>query len=124
MIITIITDTFAFLGGCKYGKHKLVPSISPKKSIEGLVIGTISGTIAGSLFYIFVMGGLNVYLVIIFTLFLSLVGQFGDLIFSSIKRHYDIKDFSNIMPGHGGILDRLDSIIFAVLAYIYIIELL
>jgi len=124
MIITIITDTFAFIGGCKYGKHKLVPSISPKKSIEGLVFGTVSGTIAGSLFYIFLMGGLNIYLVVGFTLFLSLVGQFGDLIFSSIKRHYDIKDFSNIMPGHGGILDRLDSIIFVMLAYIYIIELL
>lgn len=124
MLVTIITDTFAFFGGCKYGKHKLVPSISPKKSIEGLVIGTVVGTAMASAFYILFIGNANPYLVVAFTLLLSLIGQFGDLIFSSIKRNYEIKDFSNIMPGHGGILDRLDSIILVVLAYVYIIELL
>ena len=59
----------------------------------------------------------NIFILILVTLLLSLIGQFGDLVFSSIKRHYKIKDFSNLMPGHGGILDRLDSSIFVILAY-------
>jgi phosphatidate cytidylyltransferase len=124
MLITIMTDTFAYFGGCKYGKHKLIPSISPNKSVEGLVIGTFFGTAIASVFYILFIGNANPYLIVIFTMLLSLIGQFGDLIFSSIKRLYEVKDFSNIMPGHGGILDRLDSIIFVLLAYVYIIELL
>ena len=58
------------------------------------------------------------------TLFLSIIGQFGDFIFSAIKRKFKIKDFSNIMPGHGGVLDRLDSIIFVLLAFTFFIELI
>lgn len=123
ILITILTDTFAYIMGTKFGKHKLVPSISPKKSIEGLIFGTVIGTVVASAFYLIFISSNNYY-IILFTLLLSLVGQIGDLIFSAIKRNYDIKDFSNIMPGHGGILDRLDSIIFVSLAYVYILELL
>ena len=63
-------------------------------------------------------------MITIVTLFLSILGQLGDLVFSAIKRYYNIKDFSNIMPGHGGILDRLDSIIFVMLGYMLFVSLL
>lgn len=124
-LITIITDTFAYIGGRLFGKHKLIEKISPNKTIEGSVIGSILGTIIPSVFYLYMISpGDNFIVIILFTLILSLVGQLGDLVFSSIKRHYNIKDFSNIMPGHGGVLDRFDSITFVILCYILIINLL
>lgn len=121
LLVTWLTDIFAFFGGSKFGKHKLVPSVSPKKSIEGMIAGTIVSVIISSVFYYFcISSNVNVFLLVTLSTLLSLIGQFGDLIFSSIKRQYDIKDFSNIMPGHGGILDRLDSLIFVMLAYMLI----
>ena len=117
LFVTSITDTFAYIGGSKYGKTKLIPSISPKKSVEGMIIGTFFGTLIPVVFYYFCVMKSNIFILILVTLLLSLIGQFGDLVFSSIKRHYKIKDFSNLMPGHGGILDRLDSSIFVILAY-------
>lgn len=119
-LITIITDTFALLIGKYLGKHKLAPLISPNKTIEGLVGGSLIGTIVASLFYFFTISQTNIILIIILTLFLSLIGQLGDLIKSSIKRCENIKDFSNLIPGHGGILDRFDSIIFVMMTYILI----
>ena len=114
-LITTMTDTFAYFGGSKFGKNKLLPSISPNKTVEGFAIGL-------TLFYYFAIGNTNVVLLIILTAVLSIVGQFGDLVFSAIKRHYKLKDFSNIMPGHGGILDRLDSIIFVLMVFIILIK--
>ena len=104
------------------GRHQLTP-ISPKKTIEGALGGVIGGTIAASLFYINVINNLHPIQVIIMTITLSIIAQIGDLIFSKIKRENNIKDFSNLIPGHGGILDRLDSIIFTVLFYIIIINI-
>jgi len=123
LLITITTDTFAYFFGIKYGKHKLIPSVSPKKSVEGLLFGTFVGTIIASGFYYYFVSSSNILITILFTFLLTYVGQFGDLVFSSIKRYYNIKDFSNIMPGHGGILDRLDSIIFVSIVYVYMIGL-
>lgn len=124
-LITVFTDTFAYIGGRLFGKHKLIPRISPNKTIEGSVIGSLIGTIISSIFYLYMVSpGDNFILIIIFTLVLSIIGQFGDLVFSSIKRHYKIKDFSNLIPGHGGILDRFDSITFVILGYIIIINFL
>ena len=120
ILITTMTDTFAFMIGRKYGKNKLMRDISPNKTIEGFVAGSIIGPIIACLFYYFLINKANVLIIILVTIFLSIVGQIGDLVFSSIKRHFKIKDFSNIMPGHGGILDRLDSIIFVLFAYIVI----
>ena len=118
-MITILTDTFAHLGGTLVGKHKLAPKISPNKTWEGSIIGGIFGTLCSATFYyIGINSNFSVLLLLIVTLFLSCLGQLGDLFFSAIKRNHDIKDFSNIMPGHGGVLDRLDSIIFAVIGYI------
>lgn len=122
-LITVFTDTFAYAGGKLLGKHKLLPSVSPNKTIEGSVIGTIVGTVIPCIFYIYMVDpGMNIILSIIMTLVLSIIGQLGDLFFSSIKRYYNVKDFSNIMPGHGGILDRLDSIIFVIIGYILLIN--
>ena len=118
-LITTLTDTYAHLGGSLIGKHKLAPKISPNKTWEGSIIGGIFGTLcAATFYYILVDGTVNVLGLLVITLFLSSLGQLGDLFFSAVKRNHDIKDFSNIMPGHGGVLDRLDSIIFVVIGYI------
>ncbi len=123
LLITILTDTFAYIGGKLFGKHKLIEKVSPNKTIEGSVIGSLFGTIIPSIFYIYMIDpGASISLTVLMVLILSIIGQFGDLVFSSIKRYYKIKDFSNIMPGHGGILDRFDSIIFVVIGYIVIIN--
>lgn len=118
-LITMLTDTYAHLAGSLVGKHKLAPRISPNKTWEGAVIGGIFGTLcAATFYYIAIDSSANVLLLLVITLFLSILGQLGDLFFSAVKRNHNVKDFSNIMPGHGGVLDRLDSIIFVVIGYI------
>ena len=124
-LITIITDSYAYLVGKLIGKHKLLEKISPNKTWEGTVGGTLFGTLIGTCFYTTVINStLPLYVVVFMTLFLSILGQFGDLFFSAIKRYYGKKDFSNIMPGHGGVLDRLDSIIFVVLGFMFFITII
>ena len=121
----MLTDTYAHLGGSLVGKHKLAPKISPNKTWEGAVIGGIFGTLcAATFYYIAIDGGVSVLLLLVVTLFLSTLGQLGDLFFSAVKRNHNIKDFSNIMPGHGGVLDRLDSIIFVLLGFIFFMTIL
>lgn len=117
ILIFILTDTFAYLGGRAFGHHKLIPHVSPNKTIEGSVIGSVVGTIGACVFYHFLVSPIT-WKVIVGTLLLSIIGQIGDLIFSKIKRENDIKDFSNLIPGHGGILDRLDSTIAIMLGYL------
>ena len=125
LLITTITDTFALFTGSLIGKHSLCPKISPKKTIEGLVGGVLMGTFTATAFYNTVISSnVSLLLIIIITLLLSLIGQLGDLVFSSIKRYYDVKDFSNVIPGHGGILDRFDSLIFVSLAFIILLGIL
>lgn len=124
-MITIFTDTFAYLIGRLIGRNKLLEDISPNKTIEGMVAGTVLGTFVSTVYYITVINpNISILLITVVTLFLSILGQFGDLVFSAIKRYYNIKDFSNIMPGHGGILDRLDSIIFVVFGFVFFVVLL
>ncbi len=120
-LITVFTDSFAYITGILIGKHKMCPSISPKKTWEGLIGGTTFGTFVGTVFYMtaFDYSG-NIAVLITIVAILSIISQLGDLLFSSIKRHFDIKDFGNIMPGHGGVLDRLDSILIVVLAYSFL----
>lgn len=120
ILIPIITDTFAMLGGKYFGKHKLCPKLSPKKTWEGSITGLIFGTIIGVLFYTYLVGSFSIRSLFV-TMILSCMGQIGDLVMSKIKRENGIKDFSNIMPGHGGILDRLDSTIFVFLTYIFLL---
>jgi phosphatidate cytidylyltransferase len=125
LFITIITDTYAYTTGVLIGRHKLSSSPSPNKSIEGMIGGSVIGTLAGTLFYYEIIStNINLWLLILIVFFLTVIGQTGDLIFSAIKRFYGKKDFSNIMPGHGGILDRLDSIIFVLLAFVLFVNIL
>ena len=122
-IIAFITDTYAYIGGLLIGKHKLT-SISPKKTKEGTVVGTLMGTIIGSLYYYTFIGGLSVPIIILICFILTILSEIGDLVFSSIKRYFNVKDYSNLIPGHGGILDRFDSVIFVSLGLLVITSLL
>ena len=122
ILITILTDTFALFGGTLIGKHKF-SKISPNKTTEGCIIGSLVSTFVCTMYYVNIIGMEKSLLTIIFIiLFLSIVGQCGDLFFSAIKRECNRKDFSNLIPGHGGILDRLDSIIFVLFAFVLIIN--
>lgn len=113
------TDTFAYLFGIVFGKHKLYPSISPKKTVEGSLGGIFGSLILLILFNYFVLN-YNIIFVICSGILLSIVAQLGDLFASKIKREMGIKDFSDIIKGHGGFLDRFDSIIF-VTPLVYIV---
>ncbi len=125
LLIGTMTDTFAMLIGCLIGKHKLIPDVSPKKSVEGSIAGSLVATIIASIYYYNVVtSGINLIVLIVMTLILSVLGQLGDLFFSKIKRENEIKDFSNLMPGHGGILDRFDSMTFIVFGYIIIMNIM
>lgn len=115
--IPILSDTFAMLIGSLIGKHKLCPSISPNKTVEGSCGGLIIGSIIPLIIYNYLIGDITI-VVIGMTLVLNLFSQLGDLVFSKIKRENSIKDFSNLIPGHGGILDRLDSILFVSSIYL------
>ena len=122
VLITIMSDTFAHFWGSNIGSVKLCPNVSPNKTVEGMIGGTIFGTFIGAAFFLtFINPNASVLLIGVISLALSLVAQFGDLVFSAIKRRYGVKDYGNIMPGHGGVLDRLDSIIFAILAFSYLV---
>lgn len=124
ILIPILNDTFAHSIGTLFGKHK-VNEISPNKSWEGCLGGALCGVLGSTLFYLVSINSeINIFLLIMITLFLSIMGQLGDLFFSQIKRYYKIKDFGNIMPGHGGVLDRFDSFIFVVLAFTFFIKFL
>lgn len=122
--VTVFTDIFALIVGLLIGKHHPFPSISPKKSLEGYVGGTIAGTIFASIFHYYFLPGMPILEVVLMSLCISLISQVGDLFFSKIKRENNIKDYSNLIPGHGGVLDRLDSSIFAVLAYVLLLRFL
>lgn len=122
-IIAFITDTYAYIGGCLIGRHKLT-SISPKKTIEGSVIGTVMGTLIGSVYYFNLVGGVSMFETVILCLFLTILSEFGDLFFSSIKRYYNKKDYSNLIPGHGGILDRFDSVIYVSLGLSLVLSMM
>lgn len=123
ILIPILTDTFALLFGLLIGRHPLAPLISPKKTIEGSFFGTLCATMVASTFYGIFCGTFSISIVLI-TIFLSIVSQMGDLFFSKMKRENDQKDFSNLIPGHGGILDRFDSMLFVSLAYLIVFTLL
>lgn len=111
-----ITDTFALLTGMLFGKHKLLPSVSPKKTIEGAIGGSVF-CVLFFVFYAYLLERffdfeIDSYLMIALCgLVCSLVAIVGDLLFSAVKRASGIKDFGNLMPGHGGILDRFDSLV-------------
>lgn len=112
-----LADTGAYFSGTFFGKHKLCPNISPKKTVEGFIGGTVTngiifillGVIYGKLITDLPM---DYFLLFVFGMACSVVGLLGDLSASLIKRQYGIKDYGNIMPGHGGVMDRFDSVLF------------
>ena len=115
-IAAFVSDAFALFAGMLFGKHKLAPQLSPKKTVEGAVGGLV-GTIAAMLVYGLILQwgwheSVSYPLLALYGGLGSLAAQLGDLSFSYIKREYGIKDYGSILPGHGGILDRFDSVIF------------
>jgi len=136
----LLTDTFAYLGGRRFGKHKMAPKVSPNKTWEGAITGTCVAvgvaTIYGCLFHYLlptfspfysqmlkldsIWVGLPGIMLFVIALLASIVGQLGDLLFSSLKRMEKVKDYSKLIPGHGGILDRLDSfvVVFTLMYFI------
>lgn len=112
-VVAYMSDAGAYFAGMRFGKHKLAPVISPNKTIEGVLGGLVSA-MAGMLIYAFVLQLLdfrvNYLLALLYGLVGSAAGVFGDLCFSAIKRQTGIKDYGNLIPGHGGVLDRFDSV--------------
>lgn len=118
-LISFGTDTFAYLGGKYLGKRKLWPEISPNKTIEGAFTGMVGSVFLTGIFSYIVDGPL--YIILPLAIIVSIISQIGDLIASKIKRSVKLKDYGSIMPGHGGILDRFDSILIATpIVYYYI----
>ncbi len=120
-----VTDTAAYFAGVFFGKRKILPVVSPKKSLEGS-IGGVLGCIAITVLYGLllnsreIIGIIPVYHLILLGLFNGVISQIGDWAASAIKRYVKIKDYGNLMPGHGGVLDRFDSILFtAPVVYFY-----
>lgn len=110
-----ITDVFAYFTGFFFGKHKLIEDVSPKKTVEGSIGGTLfcalSYLLVGIIADAFLECNASLIFLTVSGLFISVIAQIGDLIMSVIKRHYGIKDYGRIFPGHGGMLDRFDSIL-------------
>jgi phosphatidate cytidylyltransferase len=116
-----ICDSAAFFGGTALGKHKLFPRVSPNKSWEGAVFGLLFAVIAMVISKVIILGFLSWFDVITIGLIVGIIGQIGDLIESLFKRDAGVKDSSTLIPGHGGIFDRFDSLLYtapAVLLYI------
>ena len=114
-----ITDVFAYFTGMLFGKHKLIPDVSPKKTIEGSIGGIVFCTLSfvgyGILADVVFKDYISLTFLLVSGVVASLVSQIGDLIMSVIKRHYGIKDYGKIFPGHGGMLDRFDSVLLVSL---------
>ena len=136
LLVTCLTDIFAYFGGMTCYKllgadkvHKLNERISPKKTIEGTIVGTVFGTGLGFLFAMLALKNVDlgishwsIYLLMSFVL--SICGQIGDLVLSAVKRHFGIKDYSNLLPGHGGVLDRIDSLLLnSMIAAIFVVTM-
>lgn len=115
LFIVWITDSGAYVFGRKLGKNKLAPHVSPNKTWEGSICGSVLAIIVATVWMqSFEIGNVSMLVAIIITAVLSIAGQFGDLVESALKRYYQVKDSGKILPGHGGILDRFDSLLFVL----------
>lgn len=117
-IISFATDTFAFFTGKLIGRHKLIPKLSPNKTVEGAIGGIMGATLMSILSNQYLKIGFELYIIFIIGITGSVISQIGDLFASKIKRFCGIKDFGHVMPGHGGIIDRIDSILAVTLMFI------
>lgn len=112
LLVVWSTDIGAYFCGMKFGKNKLAPHISPNKTIEGAIGGIICAVIVAAVYLLVWPMNYSLLVMLPLTAVFSVVGQMGDLVQSAYKRHYGVKDSGNILPGHGGILDRFDSLLF------------
>lgn len=115
-------DIGAYYIGSKFGRHKIAPKFSPKKSFEGFFGGILISMIIGFLFKYFYFKELSWYIPIVLAVILGIFGHFGDIFESVWKRAYKVKDSGSILPGHGGIWDRIDAIIFALPIYVFLVS--
>lgn len=131
IVIAMLTDTCAYLFGIGFGHRKLIPEVSPKKTIEGCIGGFVGGLIGAVICYLVfkfagwfsvletVSSGVSICAFLILGVVGSYITQLGDLVASAYKRKFNIKDFSNIFPGHGGFMDRVDGQMFvAIVVYV------
>lgn len=116
LVAAFVSDSFALFAGMAFGRHKLAPELSPKKTVEGAVGGFLGAIVCCCLYGAVLQQvcalKVNYLFLVIYGALGSVISQIGDLSFSYIKRQYGLKDFGNIFPGHGGVLDRFDSVIF------------
>ncbi len=120
-VIIWTNDTFAYLSGMAFGKHKLFERISPKKTWEGFAGGLLSGAIAAYIFFHFYPSG-GLYFWMILAILVSVSAVFGEFIESLLKRRSGVKDSGNLLPGHGGILDRIDSLLLvSPVVYLFLV---
>jgi len=123
LLVTWASDTGAYLVGTLYGRHRLAPTISPKKTVEGLVGGLIAAIIAGYAARWWFLPELSGLDCLILATLLTIAGLWGDLTESAMKRSVGMKDSGGILPGHGGMLDRLDSLLFAAPVFYYYVTM-
>lgn len=124
MVIIWSNDTFAYLIGRSFGKHRLHERLSPKKSVEGFIGGWIFALLAGYIFYTYSNTEYTLTDWLIFSSFTTIGGTFGDLFESALKRSAKVKDSGSFIPGHGGLLDRIDSLLFVVpMVWLYLLIL-
>jgi phosphatidate cytidylyltransferase len=118
MILNFMVDTAAYFTGRKFGKHKLWESVSPKKTIEGAAGGVFFSVLATYFFWKHYISEVTPFMIVFFTL-VACSSQVGDLVQSKLKRQFDIKDSSSLIPGHGGVYDRVDSLLFVAPFYAF-----
>ncbi|MFA9558051.1 phosphatidate cytidylyltransferase [Evansella sp. AB-rgal1] len=123
LILVWATDSGAYFTGKSFGKNKLWPDISPNKTIEGAIGGIALAFLVGVIYTVYIPIFSSWLSTVVFILVVSISGQLGDLVESALKRHYAVKDSGQVLPGHGGILDRFDSLIF-VMPILYLVNLL
>lgn len=114
LVIVWVTDSGAYFTGRKFGKRKLWPEISPNKTVEGFIGGIVLAVIGAVIMQLITPFDVSWAMLLFVVIVSSIFGQMGDLVESAIKRHYDVKDSGTILPGHGGILDRFDSLLFVL----------
>jgi len=122
------SDTFAYCVGMTLGKRRLAPQLSPKKSVEGAIGGVLGAALLGWLYALAINGlsdaQVSVVAFVLIGALGSVISQIGDLAASAFKRHYEVKDYGSFIPGHGGVLDRFDSVIFTAPVIFYLVQFL